>query len=691
MDITLNKRKASMLLFSIEEALGKYVHENVNSIVESHEKLKNINVQDAIERAYLDDIFQLVLKSTAETPLEQQVKRLYKLAHDLCLFEVRNALAHPNRPFLDVYWYRVAAFAADPAFEALGIQETKSTLYSAEQGSISEPPEGWDKKYLWNIPNNLPHKFESDITGLIGRNRDLDELKRKLASPRVHTAAVVAPGGYGKTALALDLLKQLVSSSESTHWLDAVTYVTLKTKTWLDDKFIDLEAVDEIGKVEQIIAEQLGVIFDEYIDNLEQAIESFGSKRILICIDNLETIIRDNDNEFQDFIDKLPGEWKILVTSRVTITNSYIYSLQELNEANAVHLARLYNRNKGGDALPQERYVQLAKQCHYNPLAIKMTLDLYLNGKQLPESINEAKSNIASFSFSNLIDSLSENALKTLELVFSEPDCNRKLICEIVDISIDSAAESLNELSRTSLLSRSLIKDNESYDINGSIKDLLIVNPKCIAVREHIQSKLIQQKNVLNQIDIDQKTSNHPSWHFQYLPSELEPGLKIILAEFVKFRFARNANKEKLSKLYASFSQNEEHYSTNYYFLRSYAKVCEVLQLYSQAEKLYKKALSITDDMTTGYMAARYYFEVSKFDKSIEIYKGLVDKIQVQELDDKVTFYDSLYQGYFLSHLYSGNYEFVLEYTKKWKDQRGFSALFGTYRASAYKRKIEST
>lgn len=253
---------------------------------------------------------------------------------------------------------------------------------------------------------------------MIGRNRDLDELKRKLASPRVHTAAVVAPGGYGKTALALDLLKQLVSSSESTHWLDAVTYVTLKTKTWLDDKFIDLEAVDEIGKVEQIIAEQLGVIFDEYIDNLEQAIESFGSKRILICIDNLETIIRDNDNEFQDFIDKLPGEWKILVTSRVTITNSYIYSLQELNEANAVHLARLYNRNKGGDALPQERYVQLAKQCHYNPLAIKMTLDLYLNGKQLPESINEAKSNIASFSFSNLIDSLSENALKTLEFSF---------------------------------------------------------------------------------------------------------------------------------------------------------------------------------------------------------------------------------------------------------------------------------
>ncbi|WP_152613858.1 NB-ARC domain-containing protein [Vibrio renipiscarius] len=692
MDITITKRKTSMLLFCIEEALGKYIFDNEHAVTASHHNMKDINIQDAIERAYLDDIFQLVLKATIGTPSESSVKRLYKLSHDLCLFEVRNAIAHPNRPFLDVYWYRVAALAADPAFEALGIKEPKSTLYSAEQGTISEPPEGWDKKYLWNIPNNLPHKFESDITGLIGRNRDLDELKKKLSSQRVHTAAIVAPGGFGKTALALDLLKQLVSSSETTNWLDAVTYVTLKTKTWLDDKFVDLQAVDEIEKVEQNIAEQLGIIFDEYIDNLEQAIESFGDKRILICIDNLETIIRDNDDEFQSFIDKLPREWKVIVTSRVTITNAYIYSLQELNERNAIHLARMYNRNKGGDELPQDKYTQIANQCYFNPLAIKMTLDLYLTGNQLPESIGKAKSNIANFSFSNLIDSLSENALKILELVFSKPDCNRKLICEMLGVSTDYAAEAINELSRTSLLNRTPNKDKESYEINGSIKDLLIINPKCIAIREHIQAKLIQQQNVLHQIDIDQRASNFPCWHIQFLPNDIESGLKIIMADFVKFRFAKNANKGKLSELYASFSQNEEHYSDSYLFLRSYAKVCEVLQLYSQAEKLYLKSIALTDDMTTKYMIARYYFETSKFDKSIEMYDNLVSQIRaVKTEDDIIPFYDSIYQGYFLSHLYIGHYDFVLEYTKKWKDEEEFSSLFGTYRASAYKRKIEAT
>ena len=91
-----------------------------------------------------------------------------------------------------------------------------------------------------------------------------------------------------------------------------------------------------------------------------------------------------------------------------------------------------------------------------------MTLDLYLTGNQLPESIGKAKSNIANFSFSNLIDSLSENALKILELVFSKPDCNRKLICEMLGVSTDYAAEAINELSRTSLLNRTPNKDKEA-------------------------------------------------------------------------------------------------------------------------------------------------------------------------------------------------------------------------------------
>ena len=648
-------------------------------------------MRDIIEKAYLDDIFKMVLNVTKDTPEELAIKHLYQLSRDLNLFEIRNAIAHPNRAFLDVYWYRVAVIAADPAFDSLRLKDVKAILYSAEKGVIEDPPEGWDKKYNWDIPNNLPVKFESDITGLIGRNKELLELKGKILSPRISTAAIIAPGGYGKTALLLDLLKIIVTDSKSTNWVDAVSYVTLKTEAWENDAFVKLDAVSEIKAVEQLIAEQLGLIFDEYIDDIEQAIKKFSDKRVILCIDNLETILRDDDSLFHDFVDRLPRDWKVIVTSRVVITNAYIYPLSELKEEPAVRLARLYNRNKGGDELPQEKYIKIAKYCHFNPLAIKMTLDLYIGGKEIPDSLNQAKSNVAYFSFSNLIESLSEYALKVLELIFIESETSRKLICEILYLSTDDAASAINELSRTSLINRGEKYDKESYEINGSIKDLLIINPKCLELRAEIQQRLNKQKVVSNEIDIKQRASKLPSWHFQYIPSDADHGLKIIMKEFAKIRFSENLNKQLVSSVYAKFKQSEEHYKNDYLFARTYAKLLSSMQLVSEAKKYYLKALSLKDDMVTKYVAARHFFEQDDFDNSSELYVGLVKNIEAEEFNSENTsFYNSIYQGFFLSHLYKGEHQAVIDHTIKWKESTNFRALWGTFRASAFKRKTES-
>lgn len=689
---SLSKRKTSMVLYCIEEALGRYIVENENSVKCNENGFDDIKIQDVIEKSYLDDIFQLVIKATKETSEEIFIKRLYQLAHDLNLFEIRNAIAHPNRTFLDVYWYRVAAIAADPVFEKIGIKNIKAVLYSAEKGIIEEPPEGWEKKYNWDIPNNLPVKFESDITGLIGRNRELLELEAKISSPRIHTAAIIAPGGYGKTALVLDLLKNIISTPNSTKWIDAVAYITLKTEAWKEGQFIKLDSVSEMAAVEQQIAEQIGVIFDEYIDDLDQAINEFSNKRIIICIDNLETILRDNDVLFHNFVDRLPRDWKVIVTSRVVITNAFIYPLTELKEKPAIHLARLYNKNKGGDELPQEKYVSLANDCYFNPLAIKMTLDLYFSGKEIPASINQAKGNIAYFSFNNLIESLSEDALKVLELIFIESESSRKLICEIFDISADQAASAINELSRTSLINRSSSNDNESYEINGSIKDLLIINPKCIEIRTEIQGKLNKQKTVSKEIDIQQKASNLQKWHFQYIPQEIDHGLKILMKDFSRIRFSKNINKVKVSSVYAKFKHSEEHYKNDYIFLRSFAKLLEAMQLFSQAEDFYLKAIDASNDMVTLYLVARFYFENKcDYETSLSMYTKLINKMEdVNKNSVVLPFYDSIYQGYFLSYLYTGNYQPVIDYTTKWKDEMVFRSLFGTYRASAYKRKVEA-
>lgn len=62
----------------------------------------------------------------------------------------------------------------------------------------------------------------------------------------------------------------------------------------------------------------------------------------MLCIDNLETLLRDSHEKFEELNYSLPANWRVLVTSRVTISNATILSLEALKEKSAIHLARIY-------------------------------------------------------------------------------------------------------------------------------------------------------------------------------------------------------------------------------------------------------------------------------------------------------------------------------------------------------------
>lgn len=81
MDINLAKRKAAMVLYSIEESLGRYILENESSVTCQASGFEDIKIQDVIEKTYLDEIFQLVIRATKDTTEEIAIKRLYQLAH----------------------------------------------------------------------------------------------------------------------------------------------------------------------------------------------------------------------------------------------------------------------------------------------------------------------------------------------------------------------------------------------------------------------------------------------------------------------------------------------------------------------------------------------------------------------------------------------------------------------------------
>lgn len=88
------------------------------------------------------------------------------------MYHVRNVISHPNRKFIDSFWYKTAAIASDPLIDILGMTSVRKALISAERNELLDPPDEWLNKTLWEIPNNLPVVFEHAITGLVGRKQE---------------------------------------------------------------------------------------------------------------------------------------------------------------------------------------------------------------------------------------------------------------------------------------------------------------------------------------------------------------------------------------------------------------------------------------------------------------------------------------------------------------------------------------
>jgi hypothetical protein len=431
------KRKTAMVLYQIEESLGSFVIENGSIERLSAESIDNIhkrevdkgrifnkeNIKDIIESTYLDEVFRFALDITNDSSSRDSINYLYSLFHQLDIYEIRNAISHPNRTFWDCYWYRVASIASDPVNEILGLKEIKEALAAAESGRIEDPPEDWKDKIIWQIPNNLPDQFDHGLTGLIGRTKELTDLRKYISNPRVNTIAVVAPGGAGKTAIALDLLHQIVSTPSFTKYVDSVLYVTMKTERLTWEGIIELDAIETISELRNSIIDSLNYIYDENYTDFQQTLDCYKDKQILLCIDNLETLLRDDPNSFDELNQSLPGSWQVLVTSRVSVSNATILTVDALKESSAVHLARTYHTKRGGKSLEERDYIRLTKGCFYNPLAIRLTLDLVLTGKDVPNAINVANKEIAEFSYNNLISALSENSIEVRNNIIKTRYC----------------------------------------------------------------------------------------------------------------------------------------------------------------------------------------------------------------------------------------------------------------------------
>jgi len=698
--------KSAMVVYELEKSLGDYIIENEileniseknkNSISERESSIGNNVIKDKVsfivEASYLDEIFNLALDVTNGTILNNYMRALKELCSYLGVFDIRNAISHPNRPFPDSYWFRSATIASDPLIEKLGLGNVRQALNSAIEENLNSPPEEWFTNVKWAIPNSLPNSFDHEITGLLGRDKEFKDLLYTLSKARNSLIAVVAPGGVGKTALILQFLKDLSLTPSFSTTVSSIVFCTLKNEILTADGIEQIEAINGIDQIKDAILTDLNSLYRQNsYSSFDDACDKLENENILICIDNLETLLMHSQKEFIDFNQSLPLHWRVIVTSRISIDSATTVPIEPLGKRHAINLSRNYLRKRGVQNFDQSVLEKIAEAANNNPLAIRLTIDLYIKGVDISQSISKSQKDIASFSYRNLIESLNPNSISILEAIYVLGEANKSELTDFLELTNDEISESTNELSKTSLTIRITNEFGiDCFKLSDSIRDLLLINPKNIEVRANISESLKKIKDKI----LLQTTRNEYLGLTEFDDHFVEPNtdrsIHALILDLNKYFSSRNKNHIDLANLKSKFTDLLVYNSKDYQLTYHYSRVIGALKDISGELKVLKQSEILNPKSPrTIHAIAKHHFYNRDYEKAVEIFKLLINQGYDKPEKSSRKFSFSLTKLSLLCLLYLCKYDEILKLTDHWEKDENWSVIYGTYRGSTYKRQSE--
>jgi hypothetical protein len=484
-DENVLRNKIAMVLFSFEKSIG--------------DKLKETNpsIGPQVAASFFQDLLELACKTFAGTDKEADYASLKQLigSYDAC--EIRNSVSHPNRGVTDNHWFRVAAIASNSLIDKLQLNAVSKALAAAIEGQLTIPPDYWFLRESRSLPNSLPEQSEHDATGFVGRKQDIKKLRASIDNRRTPAVAVVGPGGTGKTALALCVLNDLIHDPTVRGWCDGLIYVSAKKEELTADGIrrldVDASIQNVIAQVSEI-AKELGI---EQHFNCNDS-DATPNRSIVVCVDNFETVLAEDEESIEKLNILLPESAKLLLTSRVRVDGATTISLGDLQEGDAVGLAGRYSERVVGTELPTNVKQTIASNLNGSPLAIKLAIDLYARNQTLSEATERARKDVLGFSFTNLIEKLSEIEIKVIEALFVSDGASRLgEIISLVNEDREIVLQAVSSLSRTSLIIREHTEGGDSYSLNENIRWLVRKNSRHIEVRPELQRRLRERADKL--------------------------------------------------------------------------------------------------------------------------------------------------------------------------------------------------
>ncbi len=148
------------------------------------------------------------------------------------------------------------------------------------------------------------HNLPVAVTGFVGREQELAELRRLLASPTTRLLTILGPGGVGKTRLAVEAARACEPMFLNGVWL------------------AELTGVDKPAALPWALADALGFTLIGSDPPEPQLLDFLRRKELLLVLDNCERLIAPPALDLLCRIVQQAPDVKLLITSRARLNLS---------------------------------------------------------------------------------------------------------------------------------------------------------------------------------------------------------------------------------------------------------------------------------------------------------------------------------------------------------------------------------
>jgi hypothetical protein len=446
-----------------------------------------------------------------------------------------------------------------------GIKGTEQALFFTEViPAVNE---------LSGVRSNIPSQGPIDF---VGRKRQMAKIKREILEIPNQNGIIYGVGGVGKTALMIQLSKDLAESGtplfSNIIWASAKTSYYNPTIDVVHEHTTRLESLDDLLQTVLYFCEFEDLEGYTLEDKKGLFLELLQENQVLLVLDNFETIIKPQKEEIIKFFEvevkhslrAHPNNFKIIITSRETIPcgfHSVSLTGLDLREAKQL-MASLYKRYDSGHAeLSDDQKEQLFRVTFGIPIVIKHAFgQIYEHRKTfvtVVESLPKVDSQqLVEFSYHEILGEIQKDgcALDTLLLleVMNCPLMARQIadILERNENHIESTIRILANYQCVGSLNEGV---DEKYSINPEIrlltKKLTLQYPKVVQKIKYRATKnftlekqmdyTTEELGILTMFDEYVRSGQYLEAE-KFINTELEKHSKSILLKFTYARYLKN-------------------------------------------------------------------------------------------------------------------------------------------------------